>query len=268
MKKTIIFSDIDGTFIDSSYNIVFSRTFLKETAYKFRIVFVSSRTAEEIIYILGILGWKEDFIAENGAVLGFKKLPYNFKSCYKVENFRDYSLVLTGSDAKDIIPEAENILKKLNANAVILNKLTAEQAAQLSGYDVESAKRSLSRRGTVLLSIGTEKDPLIVSSGFEKAGYHVTYGGKWFSVGNGLDKGAAVQYYLSSINFKLEDTAGIGNSDNDFSLLNAVSKKFIINDKGYNEKLNTIEDAVRLNSQGVKGWKVMISILSGIHEVR
>ena len=66
----------------------------------------------------------------------------------------------------------------------------------------------------------------------------------------------------------MEDTAGIGNSDNDFSLLNAVSKKFIINDKGYNEKLNTIEDAVRLKSQGVKGWKEMISILSGIHEVR
>jgi len=265
MKRTIIFSDIDGTFLDKNYKIVFDREFLNSITEEFRIVFVSSRTADEIVHLLDLLGWKEDFIAENGAVLGFRDIPEKIKSDYRTEHFRDYFIVKTGIDTKEIIAIVENILTGLKIKAVIVNKLSPEQAGVLSGYDVESAKRSLDRKATVLIKIESENDMKDFEKGTEKTGLSMNFGGKWLSVGTGMNKGEAIEYYIKLMNINDEETAGIGNSDNDLSLLNSVSKKFIINDNGYNEKLTTIENTVRLKSAGVKGWTEMITILSSDH---
>ncbi|HQO09670.1 MAG TPA: HAD hydrolase family protein [Clostridiales bacterium] len=268
MKKTIIFSDIDGTFIDSSYNIVFSRTFLKKTADKFRIVFVSSRTAEEIIYLQNSTGLKGDFIAENGSVLGFFDPPVHIKNSVISETLKEHHLIFTGKCAVELLSETESILKKLNIKTVILNKLEPDTAAVFSDYDKASAIRSLSRRATVLFRSEIPTANSALADEFRRSGISLVFGGKWLSASTGFDKGEAVKYYIKTMNIDPEMTAGVGNSDNDFSLLNAVSKKFIINNDGYNEKLNTIENAVKLKQPGTKGWKEMISILSEVHEVR
>ena len=52
---------------------------------------------------------------------------------------------------------------------------------------------------------------------------------------------------------------GIGNSDNDLDLLNAVDMKFVIRNRdGYADSLLNLDNAVYLNEIGSKGWEEMI----------
>ncbi len=262
MKKITIFSDIDGTFIDKSYRIGISGEFLKETAERFRIIFVSSRTPEEIIHLQDYTGLKGDFIAENGAVLGFLDPPDTIRNNVKTEILKDYHLIFTGKNANELLSETEAILKRMNIQTVILNKLEPDKAALLSGYDTGSAVRSLSRRATVLFRAENITGNQAVSEEFRKYGISMIFGGKWLSVSTGFDKGEAVKYYMKLMNIDPELTAGIGDSENDYSLLEAVKEKFIISDNGHNEKLLTIRGAVKLDHEGTKGWEEMIRILS------
>lgn len=263
MNKTIIFSDIDGTFLNENYQITFDNNFLKKVPEQFKIVFVSSRTAAEIIFLLDQIGWQFDFIAENGGIIGLHKNSVLISDSNKLEIEQgDYQLIKTGKPIDCIKNYIIEFLDKHPGHALILNDLPVQEVALLSGYDEESASRALQRKATILLKI--EKDDMDFIDTFKKEmrvkSFTTQYGGRWFSVSSGFDKGQAINYYLKTISYSGK-TVGIGNSDNDYSLLNSVQQKFIINENGYNRQLSLIPDAQKLLAEGVNGWEEMINKL-------
>jgi len=262
MNKTIIFSDIDGTFLNEKYQITFDRYFLKKVSEQFKIVFVSSRTADEIIFLLDQIGWQFDFIAENGGIIGLHKNVELLDSNIKTEEIKSYKLIHTGKPLESIKIIVKDFLNYNSEEATILNDMPASDVALLSGYDEESASRALQRRAAVLINVdkGNVKFINTLKKEMEIKGLTVQYGGRWFSVSSGFDKGQAIQYYLKIIGYQ-DKTVGIGNSDNDYSLLKSVQQKFIINENGYNKQLSLIPDAQKLLAKGVNGWEEMINKL-------
>ena len=260
MLKPIIFSDIDGTFLDESYRNNFSEDFLLKTVSDFEIIFVSSRTADEIMFLQKSLGWHYDFIAENGGVIGLKHPSKKLLFPQIARN--DYTLCLTGKKINDFKHGVAGIIRKFQQQIKIFNDLEPTVAASISSYDVLSALRALNRLTTLLLKIDNPSSELLdcLTDRLKQDGLNLNYGGRWFSVSSGFNKGEAVKQYLDIIDYK-NHTYAVGNSDNDFELLAVCDFPFIINDHGYNKTLIEIPSAIKLAAIGTDGWQEMIEII-------
>ena len=84
--KFLIFSDLDGTFLNlKTYSFGTLKKFINKLNTNFEIIFVSSKTYEEITQINKYLNINFPFIAENGACIFFplkyfegKEIMYKF----------------------------------------------------------------------------------------------------------------------------------------------------------------------------------------------
>ena len=70
--KFLIFSDLDGTFLNlKTYSFGTLKKFINKLDTNFEIIFVSSKTYEEITQINKYLNINPPFIVENGACIFF-----------------------------------------------------------------------------------------------------------------------------------------------------------------------------------------------------
>ena len=114
--KFLIFSDLDGTFLNhNTYSYGTLKNYINNLDLEFELIFVTSKTFEEILEIQNKLNINHPFIAENGACIffppGYLKHTRNTQEnffihnnhyCYKMSNLKSEDLINIFSDLKKI----------------------------------------------------------------------------------------------------------------------------------------------------------------------
>ncbi|MCU0424189.1 MAG: HAD hydrolase family protein [Candidatus Kapabacteria bacterium] len=271
-NKGIIFSDIDGTFLDGEYHVPFSPDFLREVFSRYDIVFTSSRTIEEILLLQQTLSHRAPFIAENGGAIVFYDEPLKLASLGHFETLfgERIFIIPLGYHALDILPFVKSAAATTGIYTENIAKMSLESIAHLSNYAVHDAYYAQKRRYSVTVSaIGLEKTEMSrLTKALEQLQCSVSHGGKWLNITRGSDKGLAVEWYQTFLRregvvHKL--VAAIGNDSNDMPMLKNVDLPFVIrNSSGYSEALSALPGAHLLQSEGVSGWIEMFNFLDDI----
>lgn len=228
----IIFSDVDGTFVDADGSIPFPASFLDRVAERYRVVFASSRTVEELRALQQQLGWRGYVIAEDGHVIG---LP-------------DGGVELLGV-----------------AHDEIVGRLRRGPAwTSLAALIDEHPESTRHRRASVLVPRAVAEDQAYdpLRRAIAEAGLSLTVGGEWCILGSGGSKADAARRVLALEELSPDDAVAVGNEANDAALLQAVPRAFVIrNADGHHPHLAAVRGAIRCRKEGPSGWLEMIDAL-------
>ncbi len=227
MNREIIFSDVDGTFLDEAGAVPFAAAWLQAVAASFRVVFASSRTATELLDLQARIGWPEWAIGEDGGVLlspsgevevlGLPRAAIESRAQH-TGAWRDVAgLVAAGTSAR--------------LASVLLPRRVSE-AAEFADFRARIASADL----------------------------RCSAGGRWATLTGGASKGRAAAVLMSRLNAR--GGIAVGNDANDESLLLSVPRPFVIrNHDGHHPRLAAVPGATLLQSPGPQGWKEMIGVV-------
>ena len=145
--KFLIFSDLDGTFLNhNTYSYGSLKNYINNLDLEFDLIFVTSKTFEEILDIQNKLNINHPFIAENGACIffppGYLNPPRNTQEnfflhknyyCYKISNFESEDLIKIFS-----------VLKK-KYKFCFYSELSNRSLCELTNLKLREAKNSKNR---------------------------------------------------------------------------------------------------------------------------
>jgi HAD superfamily hydrolase (TIGR01484 family) len=258
--RGILFSDVDGTFLDAHYTPVLRGAALHAALDGWRLVFVSSRTAAELYALHAAIGYREDAIGENGGVL----LSYDASraAAFGVPRpHQDAWIVELARPIADVRAHAAPLVAAVEGLDVSM--LSASAMAARSGYSVADAERALARHTSMLISVDTA-DAERLAAALQPEGYTLVHGGRWVSILHGSDKGRAASQWQRVIAPDAVSVA-VGDAANDAALLAVVDHPFVIADPvaGPAPTLLAIPRARPLTALGTLGWLELVATLPG-----
>ena len=255
MNKVIIFSDMDGTFLDhNTYSYAKAMPAIKKIRKnKTPLVFCSSRVCHEMDLYDEKLKLSNPVIAENGAAIFIPKNYFKFKYKYDYEK-DNYKVIHFGSNYKKLRQVLTKIKKETGYDIKGFGDLTLKELSKNAGISIGKAKLAKQRDCT---------EPFILNKGniekikklIKKYGLNYTKGGRYHYIMGKNDKGKAVSVLKKLFKKKLGKivTIGIGDGFNDLPMLKNVDHGYLVkNHKGqYSFKHKGI---IRINKIGPAGF--------------
>lgn len=226
--KTVIFADLDGTFLDNNYGCKYTKPIVKRLSSSgCSVVFCSSKTRSEIELYRKNTGINEPFIAENGGAIFIPKNYFHF--AYACTKTAHYDSIRLGASYTTLREKLAQIKKKTSAKIVGFGDMTDEQLAKDSGLSVELAKLAREREYDEPFRIVQGSRESVLTA-IKHEGLNCTEGGRYFHLTGKTDKGKAVAILknLYSEMFARLVTFGIGDGPNDLPMLKIVNKPFFI----------------------------------------
>ncbi|WP_290726875.1 mannosyl-3-phosphoglycerate phosphatase [Archaeoglobus sp.] len=220
----MLFTDLDATLLDKddySYDVNLVKKLKKKGV---PIVFCSSKTRAEQEYYRSAMGVTDSFIVENGSAIYIPKDYFSFPFEYDFLTEK-YRVIVLGERYQKI----REVVDELGVKC--FGRMSVEEVSKVTGLSEDLAKLAKQREYLEPLVLGEdEKEKLRL---VEKAGLRWTYGGKFYSVIGKTDKGKAVKKLVELFRkeFGKVESIGIGDSPNDFSMLEVVDKPFLIGNK-------------------------------------
>jgi mannosyl-3-phosphoglycerate phosphatase len=259
--RGILFSDVDGTFVDAAYRPALTGPALRRALDGWRLIFVSSRTADELHALHARIGLRDDAIGENGGVL----LTYDADTAAAssdAEPLHDAWVLRLAAPVATVRAAWHAAAAVHDGHAEDVGRWDAPRMAAASGYGVDDAARALHRRCSLLL---TEPD-----AGAQRAlaalradGHTVVHGGRWTSIIHGSDKGRAVRAWCARHAPGLP-TAAVGDAENDVALLSAADHRFVMwtDQHPPHPALLALEGAYPVPAPGQDGWRALLALLT------
>lgn len=232
-EKITVFTDLDGTLLDEqTYSADLSLPALRYLqSKKVDIVFCSSKTRKEQEVIRETLGVRAPFIVENGSAIIIPPNTVNVTEKYDEEP-DGTEILLLGLPIEEIRATLQKVVAATGIAYTSFHNLSGEQIAEITGLDLESAKRAKARQFSE--TIVTRFDSIELETFVHECelhSVHCTFGGRFLSVmGKGADKGRAVQVLTKHYQAQFGDviTIGIGDSLNDVPMLEAVDFPYLV----------------------------------------
>jgi len=260
MKKLIVFTDLDGTLLDSrTYSFEEARPaldLLKEK--RFPLVLCSSKTRAEIEHYRRLLQNSDPFISENGGGVFIPKGYFSFHiggDC-PVEERGDYILLRLGAPYDHL----RNIFKELANRGFHIKgfgDMSPEEISGLAGLSLEESLMAGEREfDEPFVFRGTEEEKARLISAIEEKGLNYTQG-RFFHLMGASDKGRAVailmEFYKKA--FGEISTIALGDGLNDLPMLFLADHPVLVaNARGeYDERIN-LPSLMRAPGPGSAGW--------------
>jgi mannosyl-3-phosphoglycerate synthase len=273
--KKVVITDLDGTLLDSqnySYTMALD-AIRKLQGMDIPIVFCSSKTRFEQEVYRDELGINAPFIVENGGAIYIPKeyfrLPFSYD---KIVN--DYMVVEFGIAYQELrhkLKEAlESAYRQIEANSlgeIFVNSfgdMTVEDVAKETGLGLKMAALAKQREYSETLKIkGSRRAMEAVFAEIKKAGLLYTFGGRFYEVTGGNDKGKAVKILLElyKMNHGNVMSFGIGNSVNDFPLLSQVDFRMLVLGSDRRWSRMNISGLYKVKGIGPDGWSKAIEMV-------
>jgi mannosyl-3-phosphoglycerate phosphatase len=269
MEKVIIFSDLDGTFLDhNNYSYEPAKPALQLIASnEIPLILTSSKTLAEIVEIQLELEINHPFIVENGGAVCIP--PGYFERPTKRTVIGNFEIDFLG-------PHYEDILKDLS-------ELKRESGFRFKGFDEMSIEEIMSLTELPRPKAASAKDrlcsePLVWNDTpqnlkefiglLRKRRLKLLKGGRFYHLMGKTDKGKAVSY-LTHL-FKTEyprsrlQTIGIGDSPNDIEMLSRVNIPVLVQrPDGTYIDVPAIPKVIYADGPGPVGWnKAVMEILT------
>jgi len=225
-KRYCIFTDLDGTLLESSAvpkKVIPFINLLKEKGIP--IIFCSVRTFEEQMYFREQLGINDPFIVENGGAI---YIPRNYFP-FDCNHSEEYKIIELGKKYEEIKRIILTTSKKIGMDIKSFGEMDAKEIARAMKVSVELARKAKKRKySEVIVSWKPEEKMPLFLEKIAKEKLNWVYGGRFYTISSN-NKGSAVTF-LTSLYKKIGDviTIGIGNSENDLSLLNSVDIPFLV----------------------------------------
>lgn len=256
MQKTniqfVVFTDLDGTLLDHdtySYSKAAKALSLIKK-HKIPLIICTSKTRSEIDYYRKKLGNRHPFISENGGAIFIPKDYFSFQFKYDKKD-KNYFIVQMGTDYKKLINVLKNIQKQHPLK--LFYDMSLAELAKDTGLTLQQAKLAKQREFDEAFEIVYPKDTKKVLADIRKAGFRYTVGGRYVHIMGANDKGEAVK--LLSTLFKRQfgtiETVGLGDSPNDFAMLDKVDKPYLVMKK---DRRYTSQQYSRAGGIGPIGW--------------
>ncbi len=265
MSKFIIFTDLDGTLLDHhSYSYDEARPGLQLIRdHKAPLVMVSSKTFDEMILLHGELRLSGPFIFENGGGIAWKSEATDGPDPFRLEiNGK------TARELEELFPVAEDIL---NFRGIPLSAMSPEEVAENTGLPLERARLARKRRASLPFLI-KEESPLQeidldkACTLLKKYNLSITRGGRFYHlITLGASKGSAIKmvldHYTEISHAEPITSVGIGDSENDLSMLKSVGRPFLVRRHDGTHLHSDLPGIVYTDNAGPAGFTEAISSL-------
>ncbi len=277
MKKTIIFTDLDGTLLDySTYSFepaLPALHLLKEKDIP--LIICSSKTKKEIEYYREKLDNRHPFISENGGGIFIPKGYFEFKvqnSEFTVKDTEkrvfsgenNYHVIRLGARYSDL-RKAVRELQSKGFRVKGFGDMTAEELSEIANMSIEEAEMAKERDfDEPFIFEGDETQIQKLSEAIESKGFNYTQG-RFFHILGNSDKGMAVSILteLYKKGFGEVLTVAVGDSPNDIPMLQRVDYPVIVqkSDGSYDSRIN-VQDLIMAEGIGPEGWdKAVIKLI-------
>jgi len=292
--KQIIFTDLDGTLLDSvTYSYEKSLAALNQLKEKgIPVIFCSAKTRAEQEAYRHKLGVFHPFIVENGGAIFIPQGYFPFSFGY--HKIVDELLVIElGIPYREIRELLNKIKKESGFHFRGFGDMSAEEVASESGLDVESAKLAKQREYDETVVIVSPSPSVILSEAknlnmrlrvnsakqshitpeevdkflneIKQAGLNWTHGGRFYEVIGGNDKGKAVKI-VSDLYRKMWgkiEIIGLGDSLNDLAMLFAVDVPILVQKRDSSWENVNLPRLRKVRGVGPEGWSRAIEEIFG-----
>jgi len=261
--KFLIFSDLDGTFLNHhTYSYGSLKNYVNNLDLQFELIFVTSKTFEEILHIQNKIEINYPFIAENGACIffppGYLKFTSNTQKnffihknyyCFKISNLKSEDLINSFSDLK----------KKYKF--CFYSEISNKSICELTNLKLREAKNSKNRLFTnPILWKDTNKKMLNFKSDVIKIkkDLEILKGGRFLHISDNYNKAKAVKNFIKIIKSKSSYrflTVSLGDSENDICMLESTDYSCIVKRKANKISLKKKKNIYFSKTEAPDGWR-------------
>jgi len=272
--KQIIFTDLDGTLLDSkTYSYEKSLAAISQLMKNgIPIIFCSAKTrAEQEIYRRE-LGLFHPFVVENGGAIFIPRayFPFPFDYHKAVDDLLAIELAIPHSRVRKLLAKigGENDFRVKG-----FEDMSAAEAAEITGLSLEFARLAKQREYDEPVVIASEakqsritsKDVSEFLARLGEAGLNWSYGGRLYHVMGGGGKGKAVEI-LSGLYRKMWGairTVGLGNDLNDLPMLLQVDIPILVQKRDHSWEDIDLPRLRKIQGVGPEGWSRAIAEIFG-----
>lgn len=265
MQK-VIFTDIDGTLLDSYFpDLNKAKKLVEKTLLNgIHLILCSSKTELEQDLIRSNIHLKEPFIVENGGAtiipLGyFKKSKFNHS-----KKFQNKYIIETGGSSFKIRSLLKKIRTKHKINFKGTSDLSVAELSKITKLSEDYAKRMIKRKySETIVQIDSKDMPYFVTN-LEELGLKVIPGGQYFDITLGNDKGTAAKILMEIFRKEYENDViffGIGDSKNDESMLSLMNHSILVQKPDASWQNLRIDNLQKVKGIGTRGWEVALEII-------
>ena len=258
-KSFLIFSDIDGTFMNHksySYSVLKKYIFLLKD--RCQLIFNSSKTFEEINELNKTLKISSPFIVENGACIFF---PKNYNQIFFDKNFFKHSdyfgYKLTKKNSQSLITDINHLKKKYKFS--FFSEISDFQLKKITNLNIQKLKKSRMRMfSNPLFWEDKESKKEQFKKEINSLGYEMSFGGRFLHLSDSYNKGIAVKEFLKILRLKKKKvykTISVGDSNNDLSMLEQTDYSCIIKSSKKKLLLNKKQNNYYSKNFAPEGWK-------------
>jgi mannosyl-3-phosphoglycerate phosphatase len=252
MPKLIIFTDLDGTLLDKeTYSWVPALPALRRCReLGVPVIAVTSKTREETRQVAADIGLDERFVFENGGGIWLG----------------DEAGELALGQSHDRLLVAFQRLAQRFPGMRGMSAMSVAEVAALTGLTPAAARMARQRRFSEPFvldpgSVAAAREAEIAAAAVEM-GLQVVRGGRFHHLmAAGQSKGVAVRRLVAEMippGAPLPPTAGLGDSPNDFSLLEAVDHPFLVRLAGGGVTPCPLPGVTVASRPGPAGWAAVV----------
>jgi len=263
MIESVIFTDLDGTLLDSkTYSWEPAIPALKLIEEKgIPLVMVSSKTRLEIEAYRNDIGNNFPFIVENGGAI-FIPDDCGLEIPPEAVEIGNYHAVVLSETAEAMVKRFNTLSDKIPVQFV--SQMETDKVAELTGLSFEQARAAQARefgQAFKLMDAGISEQAL--EAVVRELGLSLTRGELFFHLLDQTDKGRAVRCLteLYQRNSPGVITVGLGNSPNDASFLAIVDRPFLLALSGGNYVQMDVKGLTRVPLAGPAGFNQVIQEL-------
>ncbi|MGP8321730.1 MAG: HAD-IIB family hydrolase [Methanosarcinaceae archaeon] len=264
--KYIVFTDMDGTLIDhDTYSYQAAKpALLALKEQDIPLIFCTSKTRAEIEVYVKELDLAHPFISENGGAIF---IPHNYfdveYDCTK--ETAGYDIIELGTDYDTLRKNLANIRMSVDFEIIGFGDIDDAGVSEDTGLDIDSARLAKIREYDEAFRLGKGGDtPDAVNRLIElikSHGLNHTRGGRYWHIIGDNDKGKAVTILSEIYRKQFDDvrTVGLGDSQNDLPMLQAVDIPLLVQKPGGQHDVSITDVRIsKVGGIGPVGWNLAI----------
>ena len=268
MLHCIIFTDLDGTLLDSTtYSYEKSLAAINRLKEKgIPIIFCSAKTRAEQEVYRRELGLLHPFAVENGGAIFIPQgyFPFPFDHHKTVDDLLAIELAIPRRRVRRLLAR---IGRENEFGFKSFVDMSAAEVAEITGLNLESAELAQQREYDEPVMLDSPGETALNSflSKLGEAGLNWSYGGSLYHVMGGGGKGKAVEV-LSGLYRKMWGeirTVGLGNGMNDLPMLSQVDVPFLVQKRDRSWEDINLPRLRKVRGIGPEGWSKAIAEVFG-----
>jgi mannosyl-3-phosphoglycerate synthase len=258
VARKVVYTDLDGTLLHPlSYSYAPALDGLRQLQEKkIPIIFCSAKTLAEQKVLRKELDISDPFIVENGGAIYIPKDYFRFPFSYS-RALNDYMIIELGETYAEIKLRLKSVSDTGHCKFTCFGDLGIEEVSRYTGLNLLQAQNAKDREySETVIMTGNGSDTESTVDAIRKEGLHCVFGGRFFEVSLGSDKGKAVKILneLFKLNFGNIVTFGVGDSDNDTPMLESVDHPLLVKNAEGRWGKARVKGLVKIKGVGPEGF--------------